>query len=410
MVTTLFFMWAFLTELNDILIPHLQSIFDLNYTQSMMVQLVFFTGYAIFAVPSGKLVEWVGFKRTMVIGLTTMAAGAILMLPAAAAASFPLFLGAELVLAAGITALQVAANPYVSVLGPPETASSRLNLTQAFNSLGATMAPYFGSLVILSAAPLAMQALRDLSPQARTAYQLREAATVKLPYLGITLALLLLATVIWFFKLPEITPEEDLLEVKDPKATGFARLLQHRHLVLGVIGIFLYVGAEVAIGSFLVKYFHQPEIANMSDQSAGKLVTIYWGAMMIGRFIGAWLLQKMRPGRLLATVASGALVLVAISMLTNGSVAVGSILLVGLFNSIMFPTIFTLAIGGLGPLTGEGSGLLITAIVGGAAIPVIQGMIADKVGIHHAFILPLACYVYVAYYGLVGSKVRHLHD
>jgi MFS transporter, FHS family, L-fucose permease len=410
MVTTLFFMWAFLTELNDILIPHLQSIFDLNYTQSMLVQLVFFTGYALFAVPSGKLVEWVGYKRTMVIGLATMAAGSLLMLPAASAASFHLFLGAEIVLAAGITALQVAANPYVSILGPPETASSRLNLTQAFNSLGATTAPYFGSLVILSATPLAAQALRSLSPSAREAYQLHEAATVKLPYIGVALTLLLLATLIGFAKLPEITTEEDLLEVKDPNASGFARLLQHRHLVLGVIGVFLYVGAEVAVGSFLVKYFHQPEIANMSDQSAGKLVTIYWGGMMVGRFIGSWLLQKIRPGLLLAVAASGALVLVATSMLTSGYLAVGSILLVGLFNSIMFPTMFTLGIAGLGPLTGEGSGLLSMAIVGGAAIPVIQGMIADKIGIHHAFILPLACYLYVAYYGLLGSKIRHVHE
>jgi FHS family L-fucose permease-like MFS transporter len=409
MVTTLFFMWAFLTELNDILIPHLQSIFDLNYTQSMMVQLVFFTGYAIFAVPSGKLVEWIGYKRTMVIGLAVMAVGSLLMLPAASAASFSLFLGAELVLAAGITALQVAANPYVSILGPPETASSRLNLTQAFNSLGATTAPYFGSLVILSAAPMAMQALRNLSPQARTAYQMHEAATVKVPYVGIAVALLLLAVVIWLFKLPEITPEEDLAEVKDPNVTGLARLIQHRQLVLGVVGIFLYVGAEVSIGSFLVKYFHQPEIANMSDQSAGKLVTIYWGSMMVGRFAGAWLLQKMKPGLLLAIVASGALALVAVSMLTSGYTAVGSILLVGLFNSIMFPTIFTLAIAGLGPLTGEGSGLLITAIVGGAVIPELQGVIADSVGIHHAFILPLLCYVYIAYYGLVGSKILRRH-
>ena len=407
MVTTLFFMWAFLTELNDILIPHLQSIFDLNYTQSMMVQFVFFTGYAIFAIPSGKLVEWIGYKRTMVLGLGIMAAGSLLMLPAASATSFNLFLGAELVLAAGITALQVAANPYVSILGPPATASSRLNLTQAFNSLGATIAPYFGSRVILSAAPLTMQVLRRLSPQERSAYQLHEAATVKVPYMEIAVALLVLATVIGFFKLPEITPEEDLSEVKDPNASGLARLMQHRHLVLGVIGIFVYVGAEVSIGSFLVKYFHQPEIGNMTEQSAGKLVTFYWGAMMVGRFVGAWLLQKMRPGLLLAIVASGALLLVGVSMLTLGHLAVNSILLVGLFNSIMFPTIFTLAIAGLGPLTGKGSGLLITAIVGGAVIPVVQGMIADRIGIHHAFILPLICYLYIAYYGLVGSKIRH---
>jgi FHS family L-fucose permease-like MFS transporter len=410
MVTTLFFMWAFLTELNDILIPHLQSIFDLNYTKSMMVQLVFFTGYAIFAVPSGKLVEWVGYKRTMVLGLAIMAAGSLLMLPAASAASFPLFLGAELVLAAGITALQVAANPYVSILGPPAGASSRLNLTQAFNSLGATIAPYFGSLVILSAEPMAMEKLRSLSPQLRTAYQTHEAASVKLPYLGIAITLVALATVIGFFKLPEITPEEDLSAVKDSHATGIARLMQHRQLLFGVIAIFVYVGAEVSIGSFLVKYFHQPEIANTTDKAGGKLVTLYWGSMMVGRFIGAWLLQRMKPGRLLAIVASGALILVAISMLTNGYLAVGSILLVGLFNSIMFPTIFTLAIAGLGPLTGEGSGWLITAIVGGAIIPELQGIIADKVGIHHAFVLPLFCYLYIAYFGMVGSKVRHSPD
>ena len=407
MVTTLFFMWAFLTELNVIMIPHLQSIFDLNYSQSMMVQFVFFTGYAIFAVPSGKIVEWIGYKKTMVLGLAIAAAGALFMLPAASAASFPLFLGAELVIAAGITALQVAANPYVSILGPPEGASSRLNLTQAFNSLGATIAPYFGSVVILSTAPMAVEAFRRLAPAARSAYQMHEASTVKMPYLGIAVALVALATVIGFFKLPHIEPEEDLSAVKDTQATGLARVLQHKQLLFGVFGIFVYVGAEVSIGSFLVKYFHQPEIANMTDQSAGKLVTFYWGAMMVGRFIGAWLLQKLKPGRLLAIVATGALLLVAISMLTTGSLAVWSILLVGLFNSIMFPTIFTLAIAGLGPLTGEGSGLLITAIVGGAVIPELQGIIADKVGIHHAFVLPLLCYLYIAYYGLIGSKVRH---
>ncbi len=407
MVTTLFFMWAFLTELNDILIPHLQSIFDLNYAQSMLVQFVFFGGYFVFAVPSGKIVERIGYKRTMVLGLATMALGALLFIPAAIVASYAFFLAAEIVLAAGITALQVAANPYVSVLGPPQTASSRLNLTQAFNSLGATVAPYFGSLVILSAAPLALDQLRKLSPAARQAYQLHEAATVKMPYLGVALALITLSIIIGLFKLPQIQTEEDTQDIDDPSTHGFARLVKHRHLVLGVLGIFLYVGAEVSIGSFLVKYFHQPDIANMSEQTAGKFVSFYWGFMMVGRFAGSWLLTKLKPGSVLGIVAFCAFLFVGISMLSYGNFALWSILLVGIFNSIMFPTIFTLGIAGLGPLTGEGSGLLIMAIVGGAVIPELQGMIADAIGVHHAFILPLICYLYIAFYGFRGSKPRH---
>jgi MFS transporter, FHS family, L-fucose permease len=408
MVTTLFFMWAFLTELNDILIPHLQSIFDLNYKESMLVQFVFFGGYFLFAVPAGKIVERIGYKRTMVLGLATMAAGSLLFLPAANAASFGFFLSAEIVLSVGITALQVSANPYVSVLGAPETASSRLNLAQAFNSLGATVAPYFGSAVILSTVPLAAAALRNLKPAARQAYRVHEAATVKMPYLGVAIALIVLAVVIGLFKLPVIVTDEHVSGIDDRSGSNLARLWKQPHLVLGVIGIFLYVGAEVSIGSFLVKYFHQPDIANMTEQTAGKYVSFYWGAMMVGRFIGSALLQKLRPGRVLGLVAFAAFVLVCVSMLSFGSVAVWSILLVGLFNSIMFPTIFTLGIAGLGPLTGEGSGLLIMAIVGGAVIPELQGMIADSIGIHHAFILPLLCYLYIAFYGFKGSKPKHL--
>jgi MFS transporter, FHS family, L-fucose permease len=403
MVTTLFFMWGFLTCLNDILIPHLKNIFDLNYTQAMLVQFVFFSAYFVFALPAGRIVEWIGYQKTMVIGLLTAAAGAFLFVPAASVPSFPFFLTAYVILAAGITVLQVAANPYVSVLGRPETASSRLNLTQAFNSLGTTVAPKFGSWLILSSAPLAIAAMRKLSPADLQAYRLHEASSVKTPYIGIALALVALAVAIGFFKLPKISTADETPK-EGAHQSHLARLLKHRHLILGVAAIFLYVGAEVSIGSFLVNYISQGDIGNMSIQRAADFLIWYWGGAMVGRFIGSYILQKTSPSRVLGIAALFAFVLVGISMLSFGSVAMWSILLVGLFNSIMFPTIFTLGIVGLGPLTGEGSGLLVMAIVGGAIIPEIQGVIADKIGIHHAFILPLICYLYICYYGFRGSR------
>lgn len=404
MVTTLFFMWGFLTCLNDILIPHLKSIFDLNYTQAMLVQFVFFSAYFVFALPAGRIVERIGYQRTMVLGLLTAAVGAFLFVPAASAPSFPFFLAAYVILAAGITVLQVSANPYVSVLGRPETASSRLNLTQAFNSLGTTVAPKFGSLLILSSAPLAIEAVRRLSPADLHAYRVHEAATVKIPYIGIAIALIALAIGIGLFKLPKIAASEDVLPEGAAHQSHASRLWKQRHLVLGVVAIFLYVGAEVAIGSFLVNYLSQGDIGGMTLQKAADYLIWYWGGAMVGRFIGSYLLQKANPGRMLGFAALIAFVLVGVSMASFGSLAMWSILLVGLFNSIMFPTIFTLGIAGLGPLTGEGSGLLVMAIVGGAIIPEIQGVIADRIGIHHAFILPLICYLYICYYGFRGSR------
>ncbi len=406
MVTTLFFVWGFLTCLNDILIPHLKAIFDLNYAAVMMVQFVFFSGYAVFAVPAGKLIDWMGYKRTMVFGLLTMALGAILFLPAASVPAFPLFLGALIILAVGITSLQVSANPYVSVLGPPETASSRLNLTQAFNSLGTFIAPYFGSFLILSTVAKSQNEIRRMAPDVLQAYRLHEAATVKLPYLMIAVALVGLAIAIALFRLPQIrTVASD-----GEQETGAAvdSVWQHRPLILGVLSIFVYVGAEVAIGSFLVNYFTQPNIGAMTEKTAAVYVSFYWGFAMIGRFIGSAVLQKMRAGQLLGMVAVVACLLVVISMLTFGHLAMWSIILVGLFNSVMFPSIFTLGIAGLGPLTGKGSGLLVAAIVGGAIIPVVEGALADRVGIHHAFILPAVCYIYIAYYGFQGSQQRAL--
>ena len=397
-VTTLFFMWGFLTCLNDILVPHLKPIFDLNYTKVMLIQFAFFGAYFLFSIPSAKIIDWIGYQRSMVVGLLVMGLGAFLFVPAASVPSYPLFLGALIVLAAGITCLQVAANPYVTVLGKPETASSRLNLTQAFNSLGTFLAPFFGGLFILTAARN-IDEVRALAPDALQAYRLHEAATVKLPYVGLGIALVLLAIAIGSFKLPKIPHAQHQLGEKVNDS-----IWKHPNLIFGAIGIFVYVGAEVSIGSFLVNYFSQPEIGGLTEKVAASFVAFYWGGAMVGRFIGSALLQKVKTGGLLAICAVCAAGLVAVSMLTSGHTAMYSIILVGFFNSIMFPSIFTLGVAELGPLTGDGSGIMIMAIVGGAIIPVAQGWIADHIGIHHAFFLPVICYLYILYFALTGSR------
>jgi MFS transporter, FHS family, L-fucose permease len=397
-VTSLFFIWGFLTSLNDILVPHLKSIFELNYAQVMLVQFAFFGAYFIFSIPSAKIIDWIGYQRSMVAGLLTMGVGAFLFVPAASAPSFPLFLAALIVLAAGITCLQVAANPYVTVLGKSETASSRLNLTQAFNSLGTFLAPFFGGLLILSAAPKTAQEIRALAPDALQAYRLQEAATVKHPYVGLGLALVLLAIAIGSSRLPKIEHAQHKVGEKVNDS-----IWRHPNLIFGAIAIFVYVGGEVSIGSFLVNYFTQPEIGGLTERVAASFLAFYWGGAMVGRFIGSGLLQKVSTRKLLGVCAVCAAGLVAISMLTTGHVAMWSIILVGFFNSIMFPSIFTLGVAELGPLTGDGSGLLIMAIVGGAIIPVAQGLIADRIGIHHAFFLPVICYLYILFFALSGS-------
>ena len=398
-VTTLFFMWGFLTCLNDILVPHLKSIFDLNYKQSQFIQLAFFGAYFVFSFPASKLVDWIGYQKSMVVGLVTAGIGAFLFVPAALVPSYPLFLGAFIVLAAGITCLQVAANPYVTVLGRPQTASSRLNLTQAFNSLGTFLAPFFGGWLILSAAPKTMADIRAMAPDALQAYRLHEAATVKMPYVGLGVALILLAVAIGGFKLPKIEHAQHKVGEKVNDS-----IWKHPNLIFGAIAIFVYVGAEVSIGSFLVNYFTQPEIGGLTDKVAASFVAFYWGGAMVGRFIGSAILQKLSTRGLLGICAVCAGALVAISMLSTGHFAMYSIILVGLFNSIMFPSIFTLGVAELGPLTGDGSGVMIMAIVGGAIIPVAQGAIADRIGIHHAFFLPVICYVYILFFALSGSR------
>jgi FHS family L-fucose permease-like MFS transporter len=392
-------MWGFLTCLNDILVPHLKSVFDLSYTKVMFIQFSFFSAYFLFSIPWARVVNVIGYQRTMVIGLITMACGALLFLPAASQASFPLFLTALVVLAAGITGLQVSANPYVDLLGTPETASSRLDLTQAFNSLGTAIAPKIGGLLILSAAPLASEQFAKLTPQAQHLYRVQEAASVKLPYAVIAIALVLLAIMIGSARLPKIETIETQVgpNLRDS-------IWKHPNLYFGAIGIFAYVGAEVSIGSFLVNYLGLPDVAGLTAKTAAGFVSFYWAGAMIGRFLGAGLLRRYNAGKLLAAVALVAGTLVTISMLTGGSVAMWTILAVGLFNSIMFPTIFSLGVAELGPLTASGSGLLNMAIVGGAILPLLQGMIADRIGIHHSLWVSVACYLYIVFFALHGSR------
>lgn len=401
MVTTLFFMWGLLTCLNDILIPHLKTIFDLNYAEVMLVQLAFFSAYFFFSFPSGKLVGWAGYHKAMVLGLFTMGAGAFLFIPAASVPSFPLFLVALIVLAGGMTILQVSANPYVNVLGPAKSAPSRLNLAQAFNSLGTTIAPKLGGILILSAAPLTLEAMHRLAPDALHAYRVQQAASVKLPYTVLGIALVLLGIVIAKFKLPAIAAVQH-----DRDSEVHESVWRYRHLVLGAIGIFVYVGAEVAVGSFLVNYLSQRNIGNVTEIVAAGLVSFYWGGLMVGRFIGSGIMQKVPANRVLGISAIVAFLLICVTMRTSGHLAVWSVIAVGLFNSIMFPTIFSLSIEGLGPLTNDGSGVLVAAIIGGAAIPELQGIVADRIGIQHAFFIPALCYLYIIYFAFRGYRRR----
>lgn len=388
-LTSLFFMWGFITCLNDILIPHLKNMFNLNYTQAMLIQFCFFSAYFIVSIPAGKLVGKLGFQRGIVAGLIVACVGCVLFFPAANIKSYPMFLGALFVLASGITVLQVSANPFVSILGKPETAPSRLTMTQAFNSLGTTVAPYFGSVLILGAA----------------VESTNSGDSVQSTYLLLALMLLILALIFAFLKLPKI---EASPANEDGKTTGSA--LTHKHLVYGALGIFVYVGAEVSIGSFLINFLGMEHIAAMEEAEAAKYITYYWGGAMVGRFIGAAAMQKISGGKALAFNALCAGVLVLIAILTSGAVAMWAILLVGLCNSIMFPTIFSLAITGLKEHTAQGSGILCLAIVGGALIPLLQGVLADTIGLQVSFILPVICFMFIAWYGLVGSKPQPIEE
>lgn len=401
-VTILFFMWGLLTSLNDILIPHLKSIYTLSYVQAMLVQFCFFGAYFIVSIPAGALIRRIGYQSGAVTGLLIAASGCALFYPAAQS-GYALFLFAFFVLASGITILQVAANPYVTVLGPARTASSRLTLTQAFNSLGTTVGPLLGGVLILSAAVVGADQLAAMTAAEQAAYKAQEAATVQGPYLALAAALAILAVLFALARLPKINHEEGPAAAA---VAGKGSAWRYRHLVLGAVAIFVYVGGEVSIGSFLVNFLGEPHIAGLDHAQAYKYVSMYWGGALVGRFIGFAVMRYVSPGKTLACAALGAMALVLLATFAQGSVAMWAIVAVGLCNSIMFPTIFSMALHGLGRHTGQGSGILCMAIVGGAIVPFIQGAMADSVGLQPSFLVPAACYLFILFFGV---KYAGLH-
>lgn len=395
-VIALFFLWGGVTSLNDILIPKLKDLFRLSYAEVMLTQFAFFTAYAVVSLPAGIAVARLGYGRGIVLGLGMMSAGCLLFIPAASNATFGMFLGALFVLAAGVTVLQVAANPLIANLGSADSAHSRLTFAQAFNALGTTVAPLLGAQIILGS--IATTDSASLSGAALQAHQAREAAVIGHSYLGIAILLLLIASIFWLWRnrlgAPKATPGISV---------GLA-LLKRPRFALGVFAIFLYVGAEVTIGSLLANYLMQPAIMGLDPRSAGEHIAFYWGGAMIGRFVGGGVLRIVTPGRALAGAAAGAAILVLLSSLSTGGVAGWALIAVGLANAIMFPTIFSIAIDGLGDKTPQGSGLLCMAIVGGAIVPLLAGAMADQGSISIALAIPAACYVFIALFGATASR------
>jgi FHS family L-fucose permease-like MFS transporter len=387
LVVSLFFIWGGATSLNDVLVPKLKGLFQLNYAEAMLIQFAFFTAYFVVSPPAGALVARLGYGRGMAAGLVVMAIGCALFFPAAETATYGLFLGALFVLASGITILQVAANPLIDRLGSERTAASRLTFAQAFNSLGTTIMPLVGTQLILGSAA------KTTAPPVDAASRASEAAVIGHTYLGIAVAMALLAVVFWAVR------SRLGAAGQAPRLAGSFALLKRPRLGFGVLAIFLYVGAEVTIGSVLVNFLMQSSTLGLDQHSAGQRLSLYWGGAMVGRFIGAVLLWFGKPGKVLTGAALGAGVLALIAALTHGQVAGWALLSVGLMNSIMFPTIFSLAIEGLGSRTPQGSALLCMAIVGGAVVPVVSGVVADASSLAFALIVPVACYAAIAVFG-----------
>jgi FHS family L-fucose permease-like MFS transporter len=382
-MTSLFFIWGFITALNDILLPYLKGAFSLSYLQAALVQFCFFGAYFLVSPVAGRLLEKVGYRKGILTGLVIIASGCCLFYPAAELGWYSLFLLALFVLASGITVLQVSANPYVAVLGDEQHAASRLSLAQAVNSVGHTAGPLFGAVLILAATG-----------------PVGSAKSVQLPYLLLACALLLTAALFYRLRLPDIK-QQSVTEQQ-----GTFSLSRYPQLKFGVLAIFLYVGAEVAVGSYLVNFFMQLGLTGMTEVTAGAMVSYYWGAAMVGRFVGAALMRLIRPAFLLALNSAFAVLMILLAVNSSGELALWTILAVGFFNSIMFPTIFTLAIRGLAQHTGRASGYLCQGIVGGAALPLLQGVVADLSSVQWSFLVPACCYVYIAWYGLAGCKTQ----
>jgi len=396
-VFALFFVFGGITSLNDVIIPKLRGLFTLTYAEAMLVQSAFFAAYFVVSIPAAVIVEKVGHMRTAVIGLLTMTLGCLLFVPASSSGLFPVFLGALFVLASGITIVQVVANPLISMLGAPQTAHSRLTFAQAFNSLGTTVFPYVGSILILGS-------LADIDPSQLTgsalaAYRSQETRVIVTTYVGLAVALCVVAALVWQQR--RSLKEERVEDVNWLHAFG---LLRRPRFAFGTLCIFVYVGAEVAIGSVLVIYLVQGDVMGLAEQAAGKHVPFYWGGAMIGRFVGAYLLRLFSPGKVLSCAAAAVLTLLLVSANTTGAVSGWSLLGVGLFNSIMFPTIFSLASEGLGARAPEGSGVICVAIVGGAIIPPLTGHVADLATLRAALVVPALCYAVIGSYGLYARR------
>ncbi|KQU62086.1 MFS transporter [Sphingomonas sp. Leaf339] len=397
LLASLFFMWGFITVINGTLLPHLRSVFDLSYFQAALIESVWFIAYFFASIPSAKLIERIGYQKSLVIGLLIMAAGALGMILAASIPSYGITLVMLFVIASGITLLQVAANPYVTVLGSPKTASSRLNLVQAMNSAGTMLAPLFGAYLILGRSKGGTAEAGVVLTQAE---RLADAQSVVLPYALVAIVLVVLAIIIARFPLPAMGSSTSRVAKEERRNHS---LWKHRNLVFGIPAIFIYLIAEIGVGNLFVNFVSRPEIGNMTTESAGRYLTFLWGGMMVGRFVGSAIMQKVAADKVLAFFSIGAFVVMSITVVTTGHVAMWSLILVGLFHSIMFPTIFTLGIKGLGPLTEEGSGLLIMAIAGGALVAV-QGWLADHYGLQSSFILTAVCELYILFYAVWGSK------
>ena len=407
-ITTLYFIFGFITNLNQGLVPELKKIFEVQHLatwQAMMANFAFFMAYFVFSTPTAWLIEQIGYKNTMIVSLFVQVVGALMFLPAAQMVSFSLFLGAIFVVGAGVTALQTAANPYTANLGPEESAPARLNLAQAFNSMGATIAPIVAGTFILTSETMDPASVAQQSAAVQHAYQASIANSVRMPYIVVAAVLVILGIAVAFAHLPHLSVEH-----KPESEGGVAAtrsIWSFRHTVLGAVGIFLYVGVEVGLATTMVLYFSESTNGGLNVltvASAQKLVAFYWGGALIGRLLAPWMLSLCRAGKLLGIFGSAAAAMVVVGMLAPGYVAVGALILAGFFNSVMFPTIFALGIAGLGPLTSRGSGIITTAVVGGAILPVLIGLVVDHAGYQAALIIPVFGYLYIAWYGVSGSK------
>jgi FHS family L-fucose permease-like MFS transporter len=402
LITTLFFLWALGVNLNDILIPHLKAAFGLTDFQSSFIQIAFFGGYFLAAFPAGWLMERIGYKKGILTGLLLCATGALLFLPAASSRAYGFFLFSLFVMASGQSFLEVAANPYVTTLGPPESAERRLNLTQSFNAVGAVLTPIIGAAFILTATEYTAAQLAQLTPTQVESYRAAQVSTVRGPYLAIAGIFLIVAVLIYFTHLP------DVHEQADPREGGeihlaWSKVLAHRHLVRGVLAQFLYVGAQVGVASFVIRFAQHVE-PGISAKDAANYLKLHIFGFMLGRFIGSGIMKRISPPHLLALFAGGSFVCAVVAVASSGFPAVFAIVLIGFFHSIMFPTIFALSIKNLGRYTKRGSSLLVMSIIGGAICPGIMGRISDLSNIQHAFFVPLLCYAYVLYFGLTGYK------